>query len=232
MICVANWKMNHNLETAQDFLMQFKDQIEKKDQNSFIFLAPALLFSVVSQELQGTDIQWGGQNCFLKKSGAFTGENSPALMHEMGATHCLVGHSERRLLFGENQDMIVKKVESIIENKMTPILCVGEQRQSDQWKEVIKSQLNGLLSIPSLMIAYEPIWAVGSKNSACVEQVQEVINYILQMVSSPVPILYGGSVSVSTAKEWKSAQNLSGFLIGRASLQVDSLLSIYKQIYS
>ena len=235
MICVANWKMNHNLKTSQEFLVQFKDQIKKEDQNSFIFLAPTLLFSVFSKELRGTNIRWGGQNCFSKNSGAFTGENSPRLMCELGATHCLVGHSERRFLFGENQEMILKKVESIIENKMTPILCVGEtkeQRKSGQWKDVMKSQLSGLASVSSIMIAYEPIWAIGSKNPASAEKIQEVVDYILQTISPFVPVLYGGSVNSSSAKEWKPIHNLSGFLIGRASLQVRSLISIYQQTYS
>ena len=231
MIYVANWKMNHNLETAREFLIQFKSQIKKEDENSFIFLTPALLFSIFSQELKGTKVQWGGQNCFSKNSGAFTGENSPSVMHEMGATHCLVGHSERRVLFKEDQDMILKKIESIIENKMTPIVCIGEtqeQRESGQWKDVLKSQLSGLNSFSSILVAYEPVWAIGSGNPATLEQIQEVLGFIFQHLSTSV--LYGGSVDASNVQEWKNIENLGGFLIGKASLEVPSLLSVYKSI--
>ena len=229
MICAANWKMNHNAKTAQVFLSDFKNQIKKEDQKSFIFLVPTLLFSIFQKELKGTEIKWGGQNCFSQDKGAFTGENSPHLMREMGATHCLVGHSERRLLFKEDQSEIINKVEAVLKNQMTPILCVGEtkeERENNQWKKVIKSQLEGI-SHPSLIIAYEPVWAIGSGNPAQTEQVQEVIDYILQIVS--VPILYGGSVNESNSKELKSIDNLSGFLIGGASLKTKSLLSIYNQ---
>ena len=229
MIYAANWKMNHNAKTAKSFLSDFKGQIKKEDQSSFIFLAPTLLFPVFQKELKGTEIKWGGQNCFSQDEGAFTGENSPSLMHEIGATHCLVGHSERRLLFGEDQPSILKKVEAISKNKMTPILCVGEtrkERESNQWKQVIKSQLEGTSSFYSI-IAYEPVWAIGTGISAQPEQIQEVIDYIFHII--PNPILYGGSVNESNAKELKSINNLKGFLIGGASLKTKSLLSIYNQ---
>ena len=223
MIYVANWKMNQGFEEGRFFLQSLKKNVPEEKQKSYIILAPALLFGLLKEELSGTNFQWGGQNCFYQNKGPFTGENSPQVMFEMGARYVLVGHSERRLLFSETHEMILEKTRLIIQNKMTPILCVGESlEQRSQFKEVLKSQLTGFSGFSPLMVAYEPVWAIGSGKIPNNLQVQQALSVIRENLPHSV-VLYGGSVNAQVFRTLL-CKELDGFLIGKASLKVDSFI--------
>jgi len=223
MIYVGNWKMNQSFKEGQKFLQSLKQRVPEEKQTSYIILAPAPLFGLMKDELSGTNFQWGGQNCFYRNEGPYTGENSPQLMYEMGARYMLVGHSERRLLFTETHEMILEKAHLIIQNKMTPILCVGESlEQRSQFKDVLKSQLNGFSKLSPLMVAYEPVWAVGSGKIPNNLQIQEALTVICEVLPQAV-LLYGGSVN-SQVFRTLLCKELDGFLMGKASLKVDSFI--------
>ena len=223
MIYVGNWKMNQSFKEGQKFLQSLKQKVPEEKQNSYIILAPAPLFGLMREELSGTNFQWGGQNCFYKNEGPYTGENSPQLMYEMGVRYVLVGHSERRLLFSETHEMILEKVRVIIQNKMTPILCVGESlEQRNQFKDVLKAQLNGFSNFSPLMVAYEPVWAIGSGKIPNNIQIQEALAVIREVLPQSV-VLYGGSVNAQVFRTLL-CKELEGFLIGKASLKVDSFI--------
>ena len=224
MIYVANWKMNQSFKEGKSFLQLLKQKVPQEKQKSYIILAPALLFGLLKEELSDTNFQWGGQNCFSQNEGSYTGENSPQVMSEMGACYVLVGHSERRLLFSETHEMILEKTRLIIENKMTPILCVGESlEQRNRFEEVLKSQLEGFSSISPLMIAYEPVWAIGSGKIPNNVQIQKALAVIKGIIPQSV-VLYGGSVNAQVSRTLMCSE-LDGFLIGRASLKVESFIS-------
>ena len=196
MIYAANWKMNQSFEEGKIFLQLLKQKVPKENQKSYIILAPALLFGLLKEELSGTNFQWGGQNCFYQNKGSYTGENSPQVMYEMGARYVLVGHSERRLLFFETHEMILEKTRLIIENKMIPILCVGENlEQRSRFEEVLKSQLNGFSDFSPLMVAYEPVWAVGSGKIPNNLQIQKALAVIKKILPRSV-VLYGGALTL------------------------------------
>jgi triosephosphate isomerase len=187
-------------------------------------------------------VAWGGQNCYFSESGAFTGENSPKVLKEMGAGYCLVGHSERRQIFAEPEDMLAKKVKAAQDLGLTPILCVGETIDDRRWNRteevIVRQARQGLASadpVKPVWLAYEPVWAIGTGQVATIEQVEDahsILRRCLKEWSSSaagqIPILYGGSVKPENAKALSTLNNVNGFLIGGASLAVDDLLAIYR----
>lgn len=241
--CAGNWKMNKNPEQAAQFVRQLKETASAEEQAHLILLPPALVAYEVAAGLKGTAVSWGGQNCYSQAGGAFTGENSPALLKEMGAKYCLVGHSERRQIFAEPDEMLSKKVAFLQSLDMIPILCVGETQDDRRWnrtQEVIVRQLRlGLGSADPnkpLWLAYEPVWAIGTGQVATPEQVEEahgILRKSLREWSSAtadrIPILYGGSVKSENASSLASLNNVNGFLIGGASLDVNEFLKIYRR---
>ncbi len=223
MIYAGNWKMNQNFKEGLECLRSLKERVPQQKQKSYIILAPALLFGLLREELSGTGFQWGGQNCFYKNEGPYTGENSPQVMYEMGARYVLTGHSERRLLFAETHEMILEKTRLIIQNKMTPILCVGESiEQRSRFQEVLKAQLEGFSNLSPLIVAYEPVWAVGSGKVPNHLQVQEALSVIRKILPQSV-LLYGGSVNAQVFRSLL-CKELGGFLMGGASLKADSFI--------
>jgi triosephosphate isomerase len=241
-ICAGNWKMNMNAEQAATFVRQFKTLAPNGSEEHFLLLPPALVAWQVAAELKGTGFAWGGQNCYSETKGAFTGENSPQTLFEMGARHCLVGHSERRHVFGEPDEMLAKKVHALQKLEMTPILCVGETLDDRRWnrtQEVIVRQLRTALQAAepqkSLWIAYEPVWAIGTGLVATPDQVDEahvILRKALREWNSPaseaVPILYGGSVKADNVKTLAGLKDVNGFLIGGASLDPSEFTKIYQ----
>ena len=223
MIYVGNWKMNQSFEGAQEFLQSLKKKVSEEKQKSYMILSPALLFGLMKDELSGTNFKWGGQNCFYRNQGPYTGENSPRLMYEMGARYVLVGHSERRLLFGETHEVILEKARIIVQNKMTPILCVGESlEERNEFEKILKSQLEGFSNLSPLMVAYEPVWAIGSGKIPNNLQIQSALSTIKALVPHAT-LLYGGSVN-SQVFRTLLCKELEGFLIGKASLNMDSFI--------
>ena len=241
MICAGNWKMNMSPAQAEAFARQLVAEVPVTAKDKFVLLPPALLAGTLATELKGSGIAWGGQNCYCELKGAFTGENSPQLLAEMGAQYCLVGHSERRHVFGEPDELLAKKVAALQKVSVTPILCVGEtleDRRANRTQEVIEGQLGaglrGADSSRPLWIAYEPVWAIGTGLVATPQQVEEAHSILRRVLvswnaaCSVTPILYGGSVKSDNVASLSSLNNVNGFLIGGASLDVREFLRIFQ----
>jgi triosephosphate isomerase len=233
--------MNKSPAEAAAFVRELKEKSKPDEHSHLVLLPPALVAFEVAGQLQGTGISWGGQNSYFEKSGAFTGENSPQVLKEMGAKYCLVGHSERRQIFAEPEDMIAKKAQALQVFGITPILCVGETLDDRRWsrtQEVIVRQTRNALqgADPSkpLWLAYEPVWAIGTGEVATPVQVEEAHSILRQTLrewspsTESTPILYGGSVKPDNARSLAMLNNVQGFLIGGASLKVDDFLNIYR----
>lgn len=240
--CAGNWKMNKGPAQAASFVSQLKELVPSEDQEALIVLPSALSAFEVAHGLKGTKVRWGGQNCYSEVNGAFTGENSPEVLRDMGAQFCLVGHSERRHVFGEPEDLLTKKVQVLQKVGITPILCVGETIDDRRWnrtQEVIVRQMRTALNNADpqapLWLAYEPVWAIGTGQVATPQQAEEahvILRKALKEWSAQaaerVPILYGGSVKSDNAKALAALQNVNGFLIGGASLEAGEFLKILK----
>lgn len=224
----ANWKMNKNPEEARTYIRQITRMLNLEDQKNFVFFAPALTLSVLAEELATSSFGWGAQNCYFESEGAFTGENSPMVLKQMGATHCLVGHNERRQLFFEDDILIKKKTQALLKYSLRPVICVGEnakQREKGCSFQVVEKQLSGILKelvfSDSVCIAYEPVWAIGSAQPAQPQQISDMQNYIRQLCKSEgkkLCFLYGGSVNEKNAKELSQISGVEGFLVGGVSL--------------
>lgn len=242
----GNWKLNKNATEARDFIRKFRSEVTAEEESAFCIFPPALVSYAVSEALISSKISWGGQNCFYDDSGAFTGENSPMILKEMGARFCLVGHSERRQLFFEPEEFLPKKVRKLQDHGVTPVLCVGETLDNRKWgrtQEVILRQLKSGLSqmdeSKPVVVAYEPVWAIGTGEVATVEQVSEVHDRIREALleilgarASEVPVLYGGSVKSSNCAKLAALKEVNGFLVGGASLDPQEFLNIYRQRFS
>jgi triosephosphate isomerase len=240
--CAGNWKMNLSQAQAKTFAENLRTEAQGKTQAAFIIFPPALLASTLSDALKGSEISWGGQNCYSEVKGAFTGENSPQTLKEMGAKYCLVGHSERRHVFGETDELLGKKVQQLQTLGLTPVLCVGEkveERKSEKTKEVITRQLELGLKHANrngpLWIAYEPVWAIGTGLVASPAQVAEahaILRSALRewspAIGATTPILYGGSVKSDNAAGLAKIPDVNGFLIGGASLDPAEFFKIYQ----
>jgi triosephosphate isomerase len=236
MIIAANWKMHFSPKDTQDFFNFWSDLLKqnKSTERETVFFVPASNWSEASK----TQVTWGIQNFFPEDQGAFTGENSPVVAKEMGATWALIGHSERRNLFKEDNVLINKKVLKALQIGLKPMLCVGEslqQRQSGEIEIVLQEQIKqGLLNVTpnlSLHIAYEPVWAIGTGLTANTQDIFNTHRTIQQILedlgfSKKTPILYGGSVKPENSHEILNIDNVSGLLVGGASLKPDSFFKI------
>ncbi len=241
-IIAANWKMYKSPLEAEKFFEEFLP-LQKKFSSKIknIFFVPTLDLFVAAKMLTSTNVMWGAQNIYFETEGAFTGENSPKVLKEIGAQVCLVGHSERRALFSETDEVCAKKVKAAQAQGLVPMLCVGEsleERKSGKTNEVITDQLKKSLSqfdpTKDFTLAYEPVWAIGTGQVATHEQAGEAHLILRQALrgilgedkSESTPILYGGSVKPENAKELALEEQIDGFLIGGASLAVGSLVQI------
>lgn len=250
-IVAGNWKMNLQLGEVTKYLMEIDSQVSDMEENNveLILFMPSIYFDMGINFLE-EDIKVGSQDCSAHDNGAYTGEISASMLANMSAgtdalTHCLVGHSERRKYHNETNELLAQKVDQLIKNKIAPIFCCGEtleERDADQHKFIIKTQLEeGLFHLSaqdfeSIVIAYEPVWAIGTGVTATSEQAQEMHSYIRALVkdkysskvAEELSILYGGSCKPTNAKELFEQKDIDGGLIGGASLQVDSFLEIAK----
>ena len=247
MIVAGNWKMNMGFQQAIDFLSRFNQLTDKeKDREHFIFFPPASLSALFQKE----NFYWGGQNVYHQAEGAFTGETSAKTLKEMGAGFCLLGHSERRWTFGETDAEVEKKFSLLQELALIPVLCVGENL-ADRFdkQKTLKIQLSWIKNykkydklpwksdhlppafqdIP-LIIAYEPIWSIGTGDTPSAQEIDETAQYIKEYLSlSSIRMFYGGSVHKNIAKDFSSCSSIDGFLVGGASLDPDHFYSIYQQ---
>lgn len=234
----ANWKMNKGPKATRDFFSEFKLKYKPNDQKSLIFFPSAFSLEAAANALDGSQIQFGAQNCYSEVKGAFTGENSSDVVRELGGQWVLVGHSERRSLFSESDKMISKKIAHIQGLDLVPLLCIGEtleERQGMETSLILEMQMRRDLSQADknkkIAIAYEPVWAIGTGKVATTTQVVEAHEHIRTVLgllgfSKTTPILYGGSVKPENASELISLPHVDGFLIGGASLEVKSFLDI------
>lgn len=243
LLFTANWKMNKNPRDAEKFIEEFLRLIDRRVHKDIILLPSTICLSVIRKALSGSYMKWGAQNSHFEESGPFTGETSPKILAEYGAEYVLVGHSERRRLFGETDLAISKKIHSIQKYFMTPILCIGEtleERENGKTQEVLLNQLKVDLSHfnegKNIIIAYEPIWAIGTGNVARPEHIfdaHKVIKSYLnelggELLAEHTHILYGGSVNPENCSEIAKIENVDGFLIGSASLSPQKLSCIIK----
>ena len=230
--------MNHSPHSAREYIRKITHLLPVQYQNRLIFLAPALTLSTFSEELTGTQFGYGAQNCHFKDQGAFTGENSPHVLKQMGTTHCLTGHSERRRFFSETDDLIQKKVMSLLKHQIEPVICVGEteeERKKNLSFHVVEKQLSGILKnsfFAPVCIAYEPIWAIGSGLSAEPQQIADMQTCIQQLCESAgqkLHFLYGGSVNAENAKTLSQIPGVNGFLVGGASLDPQIFFNLFQE---
>ncbi len=205
-----------------------------------VIFPPALVCESVAKYVNGSSVHWGLQNSYFESKGAFTGENSPDVAKAMGATYVLVGHSERRKIFSESDSLLAKKVAYVQSIGLTPMLCVGEdlsERETGRTNEVILGQLDeGLKSADRkkpFVIAYEPVWAIGTGKVATPEQAEEAhvaLRERLGGLGESTRILYGGSVKPENAGELAAKKNIDGFLVGGASLEAKGFLQILSSL--
>lgn len=234
----GNWKMNKTQSQTKELLEEFKKIEYDSDKSDVALCFPFTSLAVARDLLKDSNISVGAQNVFYEKSGAYTGEVSTEMLEDIGVEYVIIGHSERREILGESDEMINKKLLSILESSLKPILCVGEtleERESNEYKEKIHKQIFADLEgvskerIKDITIAYEPIWAIGTGRSASAEDAEEMCLYIREIIeemydeveAQEVRIQYGGSVKPSTIKELMEKENIDGVLVGGASLKAE-----------
>lgn len=248
-IAAANWKMNLTYQQAEKLLDEIlAAEISMQDHQKTIFAVPfPYLLMARSEVSEEKNYYVAAQNCSHEKSGAFTGEVSAAMIHSLGVKYCLVGHSERREYFAESHSMLAEKVNRCMENFIIPIFCCGEPlstREHGKQNEFVATQLQDSLfhltplQISTLVIAYEPVWAIGTGKTASTVQIQEMHAHLRTVladhygstVADEVPILYGGSVKAANAKEIFSCPDVDGGLVGGASLVASEFLAIMQAL--
>ena len=241
-LAVANWKMNHSVNETRAFFDSWSGQ-KKTTKTEVVFCPPFTSLSVFSEKKRSGSFFLGAQNCHWEDKGAYTGEVSPLFLADLGCIYVIVGHSERRHIFGESDEVINRKVKAVVNYQLIPIFCIGEtlpQREADQTLDIIEKQLFAGLkeidpeTVDELVIAYEPVWAIGTFKNATPDQVQEVHVQIRQWLTKnwgeewgqKTRILYGGSVTTKNSGVLMDQPDIDGVLVGGASLTVDSFLEI------
>jgi triosephosphate isomerase len=241
-LVAGNWKMNGSLKDNQQLLAAVKAGVEAGVNAKVIVCPPAVYLAQAAEMLTGSDISWGGQNLSPEKSGAFTGEISADMLLDLNCQYVIVGHSERRALYGETDDIVADKYAAAHAAGLIPILCVGElleERESGATEAVVARQLDavlaksGVAALSAGILAYEPVWAIGTGKTASPQQAQDVHAFIRGRVSEKdaviaekLQILYGGSVKPDNADELFAMPDIDGGLIGGASLEAEGFLAI------
>ena len=237
-IIAGNWKMNYCVNKAEAFVDEIKDTINT-DEVDVVICPNFMALDRISDLIEGTNIKLGAQNVYPEDKGAYTGETSVKMLAAIGVKYCIVGHSERRQYFNETDEFVNKKAKKLLEVDICPIVCVGEtleERESNSMFDVVEKQvrnsLDGIdkeLMANKVVIAYEPIWAIGTGKTATAEQANEMCKHIGNVVSKmydedtaqKVRIQYGGSVKPSNANEILNMSDIDGALVGGASLTND-----------
>jgi len=238
---IGNWKMNktvvEGLELINSFMVRFKE-LNIPNRNHIVVCPPFTSLGAISNDLNDTVVELGAQNVHFAEAGAYTGEISVEMLRELNIKYCIVGHSERRAYFSETDEFVNKKIISLLEGKITPVICVGEtleEREQEIHKETVERQIRGAFKNVDIrlatdcIIAYEPVWAIGTGKTATeiqAEEMCEFIRYTIEKlygteVANSIHILYGGSVNKENAKLLLKQQNIDGALIGGASLKLD-----------
>ncbi|MCL1874499.1 MAG: triose-phosphate isomerase [Clostridiales bacterium] len=239
IVIAANWKMHKNVEETADFIREVKVMVEKDDLEIVIF-PPTIAVAMAQMIAPYYDIKIGAQNIYWEDQGAYTGEISASMVADAGCSYCLTGHSERRQYFGETDEMVCRKNMAAISRGLRVIMCVGEsegERQDGQTLEILENQLRGGLQgiepNRELIIAYEPLWAIGTGKTATPEDAEEACAYIRQVIdllwpglAKEISILYGGSVKPDNMARLMACPNIDGALVGGASLDPQSFADI------
>jgi triosephosphate isomerase len=242
-LVAGNWKMHKTLAEAAALAREIRQGYKETMKAEVVLAPPFTALTVVAQEISGSPIQLAAQDMFWEKQGAYTGAISPAMLTDAGCRLVIIGHSERRQYFGEINETVNKKIKAAQENGLAPIVCIGEtltQREAQETMTIITSQLTegltglGPEELSRLIIAYEPVWAIGTGRTATPAQAQEVHGAIRRLlveqagaeVANGLRILYGGSVTPDNIRELAEAPDIDGALVGGASLKADSFLKI------
>lgn len=240
-LIAGNWKMNNTTKESLALIRDLKNKIKKiETKNEIVICPPFVSLHAASKEIINSRIMLGAQNMHFMDSGAYTGEISPMMLKEIGCKYVIIGHSERRQYFNENDELINKKVKAAIQHNLMPILCIGEklgERQKNIQKNIVEKQLINALqnteknNLNSLVVAYEPVWAIGTGKNATPEQAEEMHLFIRKVLEKQfgnpkIKILYGGSVNEKNAKGILRQKNVDGALVGGASLKADSFIEI------
>ena len=230
-LIIGNWKMNKTPSEAEELARAITGSV-KKTRTEIVLCPSFVCLDKVGSVLKKSNVLLGSQNLHFEKSGAFTGEVSADMLKDLGVKYVLVGHSERRQFFFEDDAIVAKKAKMAVENGLTAVICVGEtkdERDSGDTFDVIKRQVEVAirgLHKDSFVIAYEPVWAIGTGVVATVEQAEEACKFIKGIVGNSVKLLYGGSMNGQNASKLLAMPSIDGGLIGGASLKVEEFLSI------
>jgi len=240
-IIAGNWKMHKTIAEALEFVNDVKDKVSNNEVEAVI-CAPFTLLKDLKEATKGTNIKIGAQNMHFEEMGAFTGEISPLMLKELDMDYVVIGHSERRQYFNETNETVNKKVLKALDVEINPILCVGEtleEREAGNTKNVCKVQVEKALEnvskedLAKIVIAYEPVWAIGTGKTATSEDANDVIAYIREVVANlygelanEIRIQYGGSVKPSNVAEIMNQSDIDGALVGGASLQANDYIEL------
>jgi triosephosphate isomerase len=242
-IIAGNWKMNKTSVEAASFIDAVEGKIPSTDKVDAVIGAPSIFLQSLVDLTAGSNLKIAAQNCFYEDEGAFTGENSPKALADIGVAYVIIGHSERRELFFETDEMVNKKAHAVFNNGMVPIVCVGEtleQKEAGQTNELVANQVKAALAglsaeqVKNTVVAYEPIWAIGTGKTATSEDANDTISVIRktiaglysQDVADAVRMQYGGSVKPANIKELMAQPDIDGALVGGASLEAESFLQL------
>lgn len=242
-VIAGNWKMFKTVREAVALISDLKKNLSRTDDREIIVAPPFTALTFVAQELKGSFIKLSAQDCFWEKEGAYTGEVSSVMLKDAGCSHVIIGHSERRQYFGETDDTVNKKVKAALGAGIIPIICIGEtlgEREAEKTFTVIERQLKGgMNTLPindsqRFIIAYEPVWAIGTGKTATSEQAEEVHAFIRGLLEKVynrsaahgIRILYGGSVKPENIDVLMAKPDIDGSLVGGASLKADTFTRI------
>jgi len=242
-LIAGNWKMNTRAASAVALAQEIVQAAGEKPAVEIVLCPPTVYLSGVADELAGTPVELGAQNLYPADDGAFTGEINAGMLTDVGCRFVILGHSERRALLGETDKDVSEKLHAALAGNLVPIVCVGEtlqHREAGQTNQVVETQIRGSLAgldevrAAGVVIAYEPVWAIGTGKTATPEQAEEVHALIRSLlgelftadVASQVRIQYGGSVKPANAAELLGQPNIDGALVGGASLQADDFMAI------
>lgn len=247
-IVAGNWKMNKTFEQAEELLSGLAEGLEQKTNTCEVVVCPPSLYLEMATDFaEESNFSVGAQNVSEQVSGAYTGEIAASMLKSMDVEYCIVGHSERRKYFSETDDLIAEKINRLLDQGIMPIYCCGEvlgERNSGMHFEVVKKQIQQALfhlnkdELSNVVVAYEPVWAIGTGLTATPEQAQEMHAFIRSLISEKhgsetadaLVILYGGSCNATNAKELFEQQDVDGGLIGGASLKAEDFLKIVESI--
>ncbi len=239
----GNWKLNKTISEARELAAQLVTGLADIDDREIVIAPIFTALSSVAKTIENSPIQLAGQNCYPEESGAFTGEISPLFLRDAGCQYVIIGHSERRQLLGETDQFIQQKIAKSLEAGLKPILCIGEtleEREKGQMFDVLTRQIKGGLDklmadqMVSLVIAYEPVWAIGTGKTASTDQAQEAHAFIRQLleelfdvdIAEATRILYGGSVKPGNVDDLMAEKDIDGALVGGASLKAEDFIRI------